>query len=273
MINLFRFIKGIINKYQDVRVAKFDHRHRRMDIFLCMVLLFLWTDILKFQKQKVKHILYSVEGMNFDFVAMNITGFTFYSIYSTYGYFVNTDQTGQVDLNDLLFAYHALLATLITLVQACIFPKKENRIHGITGFYLFALWGFIIVYTILTDVQIITIQFLKTFTVGSDLGVISMMGYFKLTISFFKYLPQFYWNYKRKSTKGWSIANIILDLTGGTFSFAQLALQVLFGQNVEINVVKLVLSIICVIYDILFIIQHYVVYPQTREALVVVSKY
>lgn len=51
-----------------------------------------------------------------------------------------------------------------------------------------------------------------------------MMGYFKLTISFFKYLPQFYWNYKRKSTKGWSIANIILDLTGGTFSFAQLAL-------------------------------------------------
>jgi hypothetical protein len=64
----------------------------------------------------------------------------------------------------------------------------------------------------------------KTLDVNSDLGVVSMMGYFKLSISFLKYLPQFYWNYKRKSTKGWSIANIILDLAGGTFSFAQMAL-------------------------------------------------
>jgi cystinosin len=55
-------------------------------------------------------------------------------------------------------------------------------------------------------------------------GVVSIMGYMKLSITFLKYLPQFYWNYQRKSTKGWSIANIILDLTGGTFSFLQMAL-------------------------------------------------
>jgi cystinosin len=68
-------------------------------------------------------VIVSVEGMNFDFVAMNLTGFTFYSIYCSYGYFVNTEQTGQVDLNDLLFAYHALFATLITLIQAFIFKS------------------------------------------------------------------------------------------------------------------------------------------------------
>jgi hypothetical protein len=62
--------------------------------------------------------------MNFDFVAMNLTGFTFYSIYCSYGYFVNTDQTGQVDLNDLFFAYHALFATLLTLSQVIFFTKK-----------------------------------------------------------------------------------------------------------------------------------------------------
>lgn len=27
--------------------------------------------------------------MNFDFVAMNLTGFLFYSIYNTYGYFID----------------------------------------------------------------------------------------------------------------------------------------------------------------------------------------
>ena len=64
----------------------------------------------------------------------------------------------------------------------------------------------------------------NTIKVSSDAGVISIMGYFKLSISFLKYLPQLYWNYQRKSTKGWSIANIILDLTGGLLSFAQMAL-------------------------------------------------
>lgn len=162
--------------------------------------------------------------MNFDFVAMNLTGFTFYSIYCSYGYFVNTDQTGQVDLNDLLFAYHALFATLLTLTQVMFFPKKNNKVHAITLCYLILLWSFCIVYAILTQVFFCLSQGTKTLDVSSDLGVVSMMGYFKLSISFLKYLPQFYWNYKRKSTKGWSIANIILDLTGGTLSFAQMAL-------------------------------------------------
>ena len=30
-----------------------------------------------------------------------------------------------------------------------------------------------------------------------------------------------YLNYKRKSTVGWSITNIMLDFTGGTFSILQ----------------------------------------------------
>ena len=31
----------------------------------------------------------SVEGMNFDFVAMNFLGFLFYAIYNTYGYWMS----------------------------------------------------------------------------------------------------------------------------------------------------------------------------------------
>ena len=92
--------------------------------------------------------------MNFDFVAMNLTGFTFYSIYCSYGYFVNSDQTGQVDLNDLLFAYHALAATLLTLSQVIFFPKKKNKIHAATIVYLLLLWSFVIVYAVLTQVRI-----------------------------------------------------------------------------------------------------------------------
>ena len=113
----------------------------------------------------------------------------------------------------------------------------------------------------------------KTITVDPEAGVVSLVGYFKLSISFLKYLPQLYWNYQRKSTKGWSIANIILDLTGGLLSFAQMALEAGFGQDVKINIVKLVLGIMVVFYDVLFILQHYCIYPQRRQQLAVVSNY
>ena len=72
----------------------------------------------------------------------------------------------------------------------------------------------------------------ETLEPGKNLGVFNFMGYFKLAISNLKYLPQLYWNYKRKSTKGWSIFNILMDFTGGAGSFLQLALEVSFGEKV-----------------------------------------
>jgi cystinosin len=44
-------------------------------------------------------------------------------------------------------------------------------------------------------------------------------------LSGMKYIPQLYWNFKRKSTEGWSIFNIIMDLTGGVCSFGQIGLE------------------------------------------------
>lgn len=126
-----------------------------LDLFRSMVPLFLWSDLLKFQTQKVPRNLLSVEGMNFDFVAMNFTGFVFYSLYNTYGYFINSDQTGQVDLNDVIFAYHALFATLICIFQIVIYPSGKNKIHLPTIGLLLLMWTFVIVYSTLTIVAYI----------------------------------------------------------------------------------------------------------------------
>jgi cystinosin len=199
--------------------------------------------------------------MNFDFVGMNLTGFLLYSMYNTYGYFVNQESTGRVDLNDIIFCYHALFATLLTVTQIMCFPFKNNKIHNPTLILLLFMWGTIIVYATLT------LQ-LEVISPEPRLSVISFMGYYKLAISTLKYIPQFYWNYKRKSTKGWSIFNILMDLTGGLFSFLQMAVEALYGLHVEINVVKLVLGIMVVFYDIGFIIQHYCLYKgnEPKEA-------
>lgn len=197
--------------------------------------------------------------MNFDFVAMNLTGFLLYSIYNTYGYFVNQESTGRVDLNDIIFTYHALFATLLTVGQIMCFPFKNNKVHTPTILLLLFMWGSVIVYATLT------LQ-MEIFTPEPRLSVISFMGYYKLAISSLKYLPQFYWNYKRQSTKGWSIFNILMDLTGGSFSFLQMGVEAIYGLHVEINIVKLVLGIMVVIYDIGFIIQHYCLYPNREPS-------
>jgi cystinosin len=47
-----------------------------------------------------------------------------------------------------------------------------------------------------------------------------MMGYAKAAITFVKYLPQVYLNWKRQSVDGFSIENVVLDFTGGSLSFA-----------------------------------------------------
>lgn len=89
------------------------------------------------------------------------------------------------------------------------------------------------------------------------------MGYGKLLISFVKYLPAIYWNYKRKSTKGWPALKTILDLIGGIFSLISGAISTENG----LNIVKLALAILTLVYDIIILIQAFILYPNpTNDA-------
>ena len=90
---------------------------------------------------------------------------------------------------------------------------------------------------------------------------VSALGYAKLVISFTKYSPAVYWNFKRKSTKGWSIFNIILDLVGGAFSLMSGSISVSNG----LNFTKLMLAILTIFYDLIFVFQHYVLYRPKKK--------
>jgi len=56
----------------------------------------------------------------------------------------------------------------------------------------------------------------------SWLSFLYVCSYVKLVITLVKYAPQAYMNYRRKSTLGWSIGNVLLDFTGGAFSILQM---------------------------------------------------
>jgi len=102
----------------------------------------------------------------------------------------------------------------------------------------------------------------------SKLDYIYYFSYVKLIITIIKYIPQAWFNFSRKSTTGWSIGNILLDLTGGLLSILQMILlsanyddwRSIFG-----NPTKFGLGFFSILFDALFITQHFVLYRHVRD--------
>ena len=105
-------------------------------------------------------------------------------------------------------------------------------------------------------------------------------GYCKALITFVKYCPQVYLNFRRKSTVGWSIINIMLDFTGGSCSILQQVFQFVdaglendhwdffdpSNSGDAFNIVKFLLGVIAVFFDIIFLVQHYCLYRNRHDA-------
>ncbi len=89
----------------------------------------------------------------------------------------------------------------------------------------------------------------------------TVVGYGKLFMTFIKGIPQIYWNFHRKSTSGWSIKAVILDLFGGAFLFA--SGKTSFSDG--LNMVKMIVGFISMIYGVIFCVQHYVLYRASER--------
>ena len=92
-----------------------------------------------------------------------------------------------------------------------------------------------------------------------------MVGMIKVFLTAVKYTPQVVMNYWRQSTAGFSIGAILLDLAGAALSLMQLvldsSLQADWSGTVG-NGAKLLLGNITVLFDIIFIFQHFVLYRE-----------
>lgn len=74
-------------------------------------------------------------------------------------------------------------------------------------------------------------------------------------------MPQVYVNYRRKSTVGWSISQILLDFAGGILSILQLVIDASLQADwsgISGNPVKFGLGNISILFDVIFVTQHYV---------------
>lgn len=221
----------------------------------------------------------SVKGLSYDFQFYNLTGFLGYTIYNVWGYTDSRIGVDGVQIQDVLFACHALLATIITLIQIVMYrdplDPKQRISHLAISIVVCIWWGFFII--------ILIEQILGMYDPYSHEGKsfafnsVIYLGFTKAFISLIKYIPQVYMNYSNKSTKGWSIFNILLDFTGGSFSLIQNLIDQLSGcgkiivhdDKYLLNVVKYAVSIIAMFFDIIFMIQHYCLYRKSEDEEVI----
>lgn len=93
------------------------------------------------------------------------------------------------------------------------------------------------------------------------LDIIYFLSYCKLLSTILKCVPQVYLNYTRKSTTGWSITNVFMDVTGGVLSISQLFLDASLQNNwsgITGHLSKLFLGLLSLGFDVVFLLQHFV---------------
>lgn len=164
----------------------------------------------------------SVTGVSIDYLWLNVAGFACYSTFCVM--FLaskdikdaykerNPGSSGAlVRANDAVFALHALVVSSITLSQAYLWGYKKNRDQHTSTICRGFLTGVIVAAISLVSIAQMTDKL-------EWIDVLYGLSYCKLLITVYKYWPQIYLNYQRKSTRGFSIVNILLDFTGGLLS-------------------------------------------------------
>lgn len=257
---------------------------------LCWSLSFYPQPILNFRRR-------STSGTTIDFPLINCVGFLAYLVSNLAFYYspVVRDQYAArngghrpaVAFNDIVFAAHALLLSLLTASQY-FFPRAwrftttaSSAGNRPSRFILGTTVG-----CVLAPLVVVVIVASRSPSGGGGavdpaadwcwLDAVYAVGYVKLWVTLIKFTPQVVANFRNKSTVGWSIWQILLDFAGGVLSISQLVIDSsLEGDwsGVTGNPVKFALGQISMIYDLIFFTQHYVLYrgaegkTDEREAL------
>mmetsp|Transcript_10897 Transcript_10897/g.44154 ORF Transcript_10897/g.44154 Transcript_10897/m.44154 type:complete len:335 (-) Transcript_10897:650-1654(-) len=218
----------------------------------------------------------STVGMSFDYQLANALGFGAYTIYTSALVFDKPVRREYrqafgddvVTVQDCCFAAHALATTLVALAQTRVYERGTQRFSR----------GCLVAVGVVVGVTASAAVFValrggaahKTVhgvEVDGWLAWLYWLSAVKLGVTLCKYVPQAFLNMKRQSTTGWSIENVLLDFTGGALSVGQLLLDgaTLGWKGAIGDPIKFALGFVSMIFDILFMIQHYVLYNPARR--------
>jgi cystinosin len=159
--------------------------------------------------------------------------------------------------NDVIFTVHGLVLSLVYFVQVCIYRRPEEG-PSLCGVAICIILSFGIVFGALA----------VYWGNVSILFYIYSISYIKIILTVLKLIPQAWLNFVRKSTAGYSIWNVIFDISGGIFSISQLLIDAYIAgewSGIFGNMTKLMLGIISTVFDLLFLFQHYILYRKKTD--------
>ena len=230
-----------------------------------------------FPQLYLNYVRKSVAGQSFDYLFLNVLGFTGYTIY-TWSFYASSavqedyrnrfGNDNTVDANDVGFATFAALACYYNAWQVYVYDRAGQGVHKATIAFIFVavlgslLWTLLLVCGVHTE---------HVFNVLDLLYGVSLI---KLVVSIIKYLPQIHLNYKRKLTIGWNIWNVLLDFSGGTLSITQQIIDCWTTDRwngIAGNPVKFLLGSFSMICDVVMMIQHYGLYSANNHAVMEVE--
>lgn len=230
---------------------------------------FMWS--VSFYPQVVQNCYRrSVVGLSLDFQLLNFVGFLCYFVYNGALYwskdvqreYENSPQySGSlVQINDVVFAGHAALITLVTLTQIAIYWDYPP-LEGIDRVVRIVVVGSTSGVLVISIVLAIFISLKGETNVLNWYEFVYLLSFVKVVISFVKYCPQVWMNFKRKSTDGWNIHNVLMDFSGGFLSVLQLWVDAKGDLSKAIgDPAKFLLGNLSMLFDIIFMVQHYCLY-------------
>ncbi|XP_035774206.1 cystinosin homolog isoform X1 [Anopheles albimanus] len=210
----------------------------------------------------------SVVGLSFDFLYLNVVGNFCYSTFNAVLFW--NDHVEQeyfqrhpfglnpVVPNDVGYALHAVFGNCVLIAQCLLYPSDGNVVSR--------------------PVKILIACYISLVTVVSGLAFwgqifwldfLYVLSYVKLSTNLIKYFPQVYMNFKRKSTVGFSISNRFLDMGGGILSLLQMILNCWNfddWQSIGGSPVKFALGFVAILFDVLFMVQHFICYREAQHS-------
>lgn len=244
--------------------------------FLCWSLSFYPQPILNFQRR-------STSGTTIDFPLLNNLGFLAYLVSNLAFYYsplIRAQYAARhhglaptVQFNDIAFAAHALLLSLVIITQYWRpiwgFPpsKGVRPSRAILGVAAGCMTGVLVAVFIVLSSPPRNDTGPAGAAAWTWLDAVYAVGYVKVVVTVIKYTPQLVANYRNRSTRGWAIGGILLDFAGGVLSLAQLVIDSsLQGDwsGVTGNPVKFALGNVSILYDMAFFTQHWVLYRDAR---------
>jgi len=239
--------------------------YRPVSSIIGWIYFFAWT--LSFYPQvMLNYVRKNTLGFNTDKLVYDIIGFGCLSVYCYAFRFVDSvrdsyrdkhdGNTPTVDLNDVAFGFHALFMTLVQICQVVWYnglraqrPSKHCLIGSAVTLMLIM---FYLVVCLSVDSSVFVI-----------LNWLYFISFVKIGVTLIKYVPQVLLNRQRRSTVGWSITACTLDFIGAALSILQLMLDCHDKHHMAGiwgNIVKLALGVISIIFDVIFLVQHFILF-------------